>query len=276
MRVAAIVHVFYADMWPELAACLRNLGDCDLTVTYVDEAAVGEARCDFPHAKFIRCENRGYDVWPFLVALKTLDLSLYDLVVKLHTKRDIVKAHPFRMNGTRLNGSAWREHLLAFVQAPEAWRRTLARFDDPKIGMVASRCLVYGRSEGGKDWFDTAVREVNGKFRIPADRNGHFVGGTMFAVRAKALQPFVDYPFTAEMFAVSGSHEPTTLAHIMERMFGLAVVGQGWRLEGFDGSVAWWRFRCAVLRFLFDNRWSERRHSVRICGMTVYIRRFQT
>ena len=275
MKVAVIVHVFYPEMWSELADCVRNLGVCDLTVTYVDEAAVGAARRDFPSALFIRCENRGYDVWPFVTALKALDLVRYDLVVKLHTKRNIERAHVFAMGGTRLNGSAWRDRLLGFVKTPEAWAKTLAAFDDPAVGMVAGRRVVFGRKESGKACYDAAVRELNGKFSIPARRGGFFVGGTMFAVRSSLLRPFADFPFTAEMFAVSGGHESTTYAHLMERMLGLAVGGQGFRIEGFDGSVRWHRFWIAFRRFFFESRWSERRHSIRICGITVYLRRLK-
>lgn len=275
MRVAVIVHVFYPEMWPELAACIGNLGVCDLTVTYVDESAVAVARRDFPNATFVRCENRGYDVWPFVMALKTLDLDRYDLVVKLHTKRNIERAHAFAMGGTRLNGSAWRDQLLAFAKTPEAWVKTLAAFDDPKVGMVAGRSVVFGRKESGKDGYDAALHELNEKFSIPARRGGLFVGGTMFAVRAALLRPFADFPFAAEMFAVSGGHESTTYAHLMERMLGLAVGGQGFRIAGFDGSVRWHRFWIAFMRFFFDNRWSERRHSIRICGITVYLRRLK-
>ena len=275
MKVAVIVHVFYPEMWSELADCVRNLGVCDLTVTYVDEAAVGAARRDFPAARFIRCKNRGYDVWPFVTALKALDLARYDLVVKLHTKRNIERAHVFAMGGTRLNGSAWRDRLLGFVKTPEAWAKTQAAFDDPQVGMVAGRRVVFGRKESGKGCYDAALRELNEKFSIPARRGGLFVGGTMFAVRAALLRPFADFPFTAEMFAASGGHESTTYAHLMERMLGLAVGGQGFCIEGFDGSVRWHRFWVAIKRFFFENRWSERRHSIRICGITVYLRRLK-
>ena len=273
MRVAVIVHVFYPEMWPELAACIGNLGVCDLTVTYVDESAVAVARRDFPNATFVRCENRGYDVWPFVMALKALDLSRYDLVVKLHTKRNIDRAHVFAMGGTRLNGSAWRDRLLGFVKTPAAWAKTLTAFGDPRVGMVAGRQVVFGRKESGKACYDAAVRELQDKFAISARRGGIFVGGTMFAVRAALLHPFADFPFAAEMFAPGGGHESTTYAHLMERMLGLAVGGRGFRIEGFDGSVRWLRFWVAFRRFFFESRWSERRHSIRICGITVYLRR---
>lgn len=273
MRIAVIVHVFYPEMWPELVGCIRNVGDCDLVVTCVDEAAVAAARKDFPEARFLLCENRGYDVWPFVTALKGLDLGRYDLVVKLHTKRNIDRAHVFAMGGATLNGSAWRDRLLGFVKTPEAWARTLAAFDDPRVGMVAGRRIVFGRKESGKACYDAAIRELNEKFAISARRGNLFVGGTMFAVRASLLRLFADFPFAAETFAVSRGHESTTYAHLMERMLGLAVYGQGCRIEGFDGSVRWHRFWIAFRRFFFDSRWSERRRSIRICGITVYLKR---
>lgn len=275
MKVVVVAHVFYPEVWPELAVCIRNVGACDLVVTYVDEESVAEARRDFPSARFIRCENRGYDVWPFVKALKVLDLDRYDLVVKLHTKRNIERAHVFAIGGTRLNGSAWRDRLLGFVKTPEAWAKTLAAFGDPQVGMVAGRQVVFGRKESGKECYDAAVHELREKFAISARRGGLFVGGTMFAVRAVLLRPFADFPFTAEMFAVSCGHESTTYAHLMERMFGLAVSGQGFRIGGFDGSVRLHRFWVVFRRFLFDSRRSERRRSIRICKITLYLRRLQ-
>ena len=85
MKKLVIVHVYYPQFWPELRDCIRNVGACDVVVTYVDEASVAEARRDFPNARFVLCENRGYDIWPFVTALKAVDLAAYDLVAKLHT-----------------------------------------------------------------------------------------------------------------------------------------------------------------------------------------------
>ena len=279
MKVLVVAHVFYPELWPELADCIRTIGDCDLTVTYVDEASVAEARRDFPRARFLLCENCGYDVWPFLKAVQSVDLAGYDLVVKLHTKRDVDLPRKAEVGYTVLNGSRWRDHLLAFVRSPGAWAKTIARFADPSIGMVADRHVVFRRCDakleahGGS--FDTAVRELNEKWGIPAKRNGRFVGGTMFAVRAPILARLVARPFSAEMFGASGGHENETYAHVLERMMGLVVSGLGFRVEGFDGSVAVRRFWAALGKFFFDSRRTERRRSIRICKITVYLRRLQ-
>lgn len=274
MKVAAIVHVFYPEMWPELRDAIKNVSPDELVITYVDEASIREAKADFPAARFILCENRGYDVWPFVTALKAIDPSAFDIVVKLHTKRDIVKNHPFIMNGAKLNGSAWRDYLLAFVKTPETWKATLETFADPKVGLVADLHLVYGRSEGGKNWFDDAVKELKRNFNLRVPWGAWFVGGTMFAVRGKLLKVFADYPFTADMFTVSGSHAPTTYAHLMERMLGLAVEAQGYKLAAFNGSVRRRRLLMAIKRFFFDNRHSARRHTIRVFKITVYRKKF--
>ena len=278
MKTLVVVHVYYPHLWPELAACIRNVGPCDLTVTYVDEAAVAEARRDFPAARFLACENRGYDVWPFVKALKAVDLGAYDLVVKLHTKRDIDLPRKTEVAYTRLNGSAWRDHLLSFVRTPSAWQKTLRRFETPNIGLVAGAPVIFRRGDAKvlrqADSFDRAIRLL-ADWGIRAPARGRFVGGTMFAVRAALLRPLVERPFSAEMFETSAGHDNETLAHILERLLGLLVCGQGFRVEGFDRSVFWRRVCCAVGRFLFDRRESERRRSIRLCGITVYLKRLQ-
>jgi len=279
MRILVIVHVFYPEMWPELADCIRNVGVADLVVTYVDEDSVRQARLDFPTARFVACENRGYDVWPFLKALKTVDVLSYDIVVKLHTKRDLICPKKDVVGHTLLNGSAWRNHLLAFVRTPDAWARTLRKFDDPRVGLVADRHVIFLRRDGLKakycESFDAAVRELTDEWHLPARSSGRFVGGTMFAVRAQALRPFLEREFTPEMFGVSAGHDAETYAHVLERMFGLAVGAQGYRVVAFNGSVTWRRVGHVVGKFFFDSRRSDRRRSIRICGVTVYLKRLE-
>ena len=123
MKTAVVAHVFYPEMWPELAECVRSIGGgVELVVTCVDRA-VGEAALrDFPGARLVVCENRGFDVWPFLKAIGEIDIHGFDAVVKLHTKRDIDLGFDCRFNGCDFNGPNWRNRLLAFCRTPGAWR----------------------------------------------------------------------------------------------------------------------------------------------------------
>lgn len=262
MRLAVLVHVFYPDFWPQLATCIRNLsGEIDLWVTYVDETAVRQARADFPAAHFLACENRGFDIWPFLKVLKGLDLDRYDLVVKLHTKRNVNVPFDMVFNHCRFNGSAWREHLLSFCSSARAWRRTLRRFGDPKIGLVADRHVLIGRNsvppparrpDGsliGNDTrvcFDEAAEEiaslVGGSGRPDLSR-ALFAAGTMFVIRPTPLKLLLKRAFVPEMFDPPDQVRQDGIArhqyaHRVERMLGLCVYAQGLRAEANNGSVA--------------------------------------
>ena len=116
MKTLCIVHVFYPDFWPEIASCLRNVEDpMDLVVTYVDETkGIPEmVRRDFPSAKFLLCENRGFDIWPFLKALQAVNLQDYSVLIKLHTKRDVKRdGRPLVFNNCDFSENASLHFLL--------------------------------------------------------------------------------------------------------------------------------------------------------------------
>ena len=251
MKTLVIVHVYYPQLWPELAACVRNIdGARDLVVTYGDEAAVQGARRDFPEARFLKCENRGYDIWPFIAALRSSDLSRYDVVVKLHTKRDIDDEVRYDFNHAVYNGAAWRNFLLGFARTPEAWRRTRRLLAKSGVGMVAERHVVMRRR-------DVPVSRTKGSFDAAAEflgldpshvrRSGQYVAGTMFAAKPAALRPLLKKELTAEMFETPAGHMTETFAHVMERALGLSVTAAGLKIVAFNGSLrlrrAWYGLR---------------------------------
>ena len=258
MKTAVVAHVFYPEMWPELAECIRSIdGGRDILITYVDPAAVEAARRDFPEARFLECENRGFDVWPFLKALSDLDLGGYDAIVKLHTKRDIRFDFDCRFNGCDFNGSKWRDRLLAFCRTPDAWRRTRATLSRRGVGMVADADLIVRRRDvsraDSKTAFDRAVSEMPsfGCGTLDPSR-AQFVAGTMFAARPEPLEFLLKRGFGAEMFAPSAhvNVDDMEYAHVVERLFGFAVSACGMRIEAFDRSLAWHRFRKRLAKHL--------------------------
>ncbi len=247
MRLLAVVHVFYRELWPELLTCIRNLGEnCEVIVTHVDEAAVAQARRDLPAARFVLCENRGFDIWPFLSVLREADLDRYDAVVKLHTKRDIDFGFDFRFNGCHFNGPAWRERLLSFCRTPDAWRRTVRQLARADVGMVAERHVIVGRRHvpwaHAERAFDLACAELpglGGACGVSPSR-GRYVAGTMFAAKAEPLRLLLRRGFAADLFPVSAHVRPDDCqyAHVVERLMGLAVGACGMRIAAFNG----WRW----------------------------------
>ena len=244
MKIAVIAHVFYPEFWPELAQCIRTIGgSADLFVTYVDEASVAEVRADFPGARLVACENRGYDVWPFLKVVQDLPLSDYDLVVKLHTKRN-VDGEMLVLNHVWIGGGAWRENLLSFCSTEDAWRRTLRRFADPRVGMVADRRLVFRRGDlpAALDGsFDRAREEFRRLTGSAVSSEAEYVAGTMFAARPAVLKPLLAHRFEASEFEPPAGHRCETYAHLLERMLGFSVSAAGLRIAAHNGSPSWRR-----------------------------------
>ena len=93
MKFLVILHIYYEYMWQELKSYLLNLeeGSYDLVVTLSkeNEELKKEILLLNPNSKIILCENRGYDVWPFIKALNEVNLDNYKYLIKLHTKRDL-------------------------------------------------------------------------------------------------------------------------------------------------------------------------------------------
>jgi len=278
-RTLVVAHVYYPQFWEELRDCIGNVGtEADVIVTYVDEASVVAARRDLPQATFLLCENRGFDIWPFLKALATVDLDRYRCVVKLHTKRDIVQDREWVFNHCRFNGAAWRNHLLAFCRTPEAWRRTSVRLSEPGVGMVADRHVIVRRRdfpwEEVRQCFDDAVGEVRtidgcGAFD---SRVAQYVSGTMFASRVEPLRFLLRRGFSAALFDTSGHERDGHIlyAHRVENMFGLAVSAVGLRIEAFNGSLWWRRLYAPVVRFVFRVKETRRRRLVKVLGVPVW------
>jgi lipopolysaccharide biosynthesis protein len=250
MKIAAIVHVFYPDLWPELFLCLGNAlrsVPCDVFVTYSDDAAVRQARLDCPNASFIPCENVGFDLWPFLKVLGHVDLSSYTHVLKLHTKRDVPAEPRIVFNGMDCTGARWRDELLSFVRTPEAWRATLAKIAEPDVAAVAGvRCILRRDDvpmEPTRMSFDRGLELARSVGLRPI--RPQFVGGTMFLMRAEMLAPLRGR-WHAEDFAVPDGHESGTLSHDIERLVGFCACVNGWKIADPGGELRSYRRRVAV------------------------------
>jgi len=268
MKLAVVVHDFYPELRPEIDACLVHLDVLyDLFVTNAGT------------------DNRGFDIWPFLRTLDTLDLTKYTHVLKLHTKRDV--RHSVGFNGMTVSGSTWREWLLSIVRTPEAWAETKARIAEPGIGMVAAaECILDRRATEGREeraMFDAAVREASCRFKRPASvfRRADFVGGTMFLARSEALQPLQGC-FKAGDFDVSNTaHLSNSFAHLAERLIGFSVAAANLRIECPAGDLAARRrsfrllqFRHALAEFLYQDRITSReRHLIKVCRVPVWNRK---
>jgi len=285
MKTLCIVHVFYPEFWPELAECIRNVDESlDLIVTYVDETkGIPELVAkDFPDARCILCENRGFDIWPFLKALGTVDLSGYSILVKLHTKRDVKRdGRPLVFNHCDFSESAWREYLLGFIHDAESWRETKARLALADVGMVADRHVILRRDDtpwfGTRHTMDRALALVEELYGFPSRKGAQFVAGTMFAARPSIFAKLLARGWTADDFVNSVHDNTEQMAHVLERAMGVVVSAEGLRIESPRGDLGRWRIKMAVLDFLkaipgffWSNENKDGRRIVKVCGISIY------
>ena len=232
------VHVFYAELWDELAKCVQNIKPFPfvlyVTMVKADDTLKAKILEAFPSAHIEVVENRGFDVAPFLHVINNLDLDEFSYIVKLHTKRDI----PFEKGSFKgLVGDIWRKKLLYFVSSEDIFKKYIQEFDrNSKVGMQAQYELIVRR-----DFYDMYSSKQTKKFIVnhglPMVKY-RFVAGTMFVVRAHLFKEIQRLGIkSADFPEVIGRPKQPQLAHIFERLFGYFVYAQGFELK--DGAVSW-------------------------------------
>lgn len=237
-RFAVVAHVYYADVWPDLASILDRIRHpFDLIVTTVPgrEDLISSILRRFPDADIRVFENRGRDVRPFLALLEEGRLDRYRYVCKIHGKKS--------KDGGRaeIAGNIWRNRLLFdLIAAPGVIDRTLSIFDaHPDVGMVGSSNYRYPSPNYPSDiaWAENRQRvlQIAGEMGISEEEfTLDFFGGTMFWVRPEALEPLRRLHLTAD-FAEEEGKLDGALEHAVERLFSAATLASGFTLSSIDG-----------------------------------------
>lgn len=235
-KLLVILHVYYPVQVEYFISKLHNINSCewDLLVTgpKLGEAVRSRFEQFKPGCRFLEVENEGYDVWPFIKAVKSEpDFLSYDYVMKLHTKN--ANLGKFVINGIPLRKYKWRSLLVnAMLKSPEQFRKCLNRFEKcPNTGMICSRELLK-RTTGGisedLSMLDNELERLGLKSKKRA-----FCAGTMFIARTAPLSFIQEREISHEMFkGVAVSHSHGTMAHVYERIFGISVSAAGYRLRG--------------------------------------------
>jgi hypothetical protein len=227
--VAVALHLYYPELWPEIAAALapqRFAFDLFVTLTRRPDlpaaqaaALEAEIRAAFPGARVWQLPNHGRDIYPFLWLLEAGLLAPYRAVCKLHSKR----------SPHRADGAEWRRALLAGVLGPpEATAARLARFlEDPRAGLwVAS-----GHLHAGDHWWGinrpraeallarAGLALPPGPLRFPA--------GSIYWARAEVLAQLAGLGLRATDFEPEQALVDGTTAHVVERLMGALAAAAG-------------------------------------------------
>jgi len=226
-RVLVHFHVYYHDQVPYFLEKLANINGCEweLYVTYSQEnPQTNDAIKAFkPDAHFMQVENVGYDVWPFIKLIKSLDISKFDYVLKVHTKTITYKTR--KTNYIRFSGSTWRDLLVdALLKSPEKFARNLSILEqDPKIGIIYSYALMRTCED-----YSALLKQAAAEIGLDI-HNRKFCAGTMFLARISPFGRLKDIEINAEDFGDSHKTAPnSTPAHFYERFFCIMVEDAGY------------------------------------------------
>jgi lipopolysaccharide biosynthesis protein len=184
------------------------------------EAVKGVLRQWAPDAECISFDNKGRDILPFLKVLGEVLAQDEGLVLKLHTKKSL----------HRVDGDVWRKDLLSKLITPQQARKIYESFRhcaDLSIvapeGHVISMDTYWGSNASTVHYL---CRRMDIPMPVPED--AAFPAGSMFYIRPNVLGPLLDIHLDEAEFEEEAGQVDGTMAHAIERVFGiLAVHGKG-------------------------------------------------
>lgn len=232
-RHAIVVHVYYRDMWDELAALIaRQHFDHDLFVTLTkgddlaDDVMYSRILGAFPKARVWALPNHGRDILPFLHLAQSGMLAPYAAVCKLHTKK----------SPHRDDGDAWRQDLTNAVLGDPA--RTVARLASFEADPQAGLWVADGHRLSGAAWWgpnrDRAAAILTKAGLAPDLDPLIFAAGSIYWISSALLQQLAALPMTPADFEPEMGQVDGTTAHALERAFGLISLQSG--LKTFQTS----------------------------------------
>ena len=230
--LCVLAHVYYPDLWEELAGYLANLPPdaYDLYVNLVDTTfsagLLAKVRADFPHARVYISRNAGRDIGGHMRVLRNVRMTDYRFFCLVHTKKS-----PHMSPG---EVQLWRRRLLMPLMGdPDiAAANIKLMLADDKLGLLgAERCRYRALNDNPDKYFD-----LLGRLGIEeGEQEVEFLSGTMMFVRREVLQRLLDE--TPDIDFEPGDDQSTDFhrdgqwAHAVERAFGALVRHMGYRFE---------------------------------------------
>lgn len=234
--VAAVVHVYYPEVWPYLAVRLARLDgrDVDVFVTLPagNRDLIATVHESLPNATCIVVPNRGRDMLPFLLVAKRLAVAGYAAALKVHSKKSL------HFGG----GDQWRDGMLEELLPadPAVLDAILDALREPGTGTVGPRSTYFPLSTywaGNADSVRRLVKPAvtpDALARLEDPKELGFFAGTMFWTRLDAVATLLDVE------TLDFVREPTpkdgTLAHALERAMSVLPELLGRRQFDCDGS----------------------------------------
>lgn len=220
---AAIVHVHYPDLIPELQQCLAIIPEFDAYFSCTNTVVAGQIAAVFPEATILLVPNRGRDIAGFLALCRSLPIARYPLAVKLHTKKSVYRA----------GGEDWRRYLFSrLLPSVDRVEKITAKFlADPQLCALSPPghrvCIQDDRYVGNNAGLLSQLYRICKSAPQPDDT---FVAGSMFWFRPAVLDfwpldSVAEGDFPAERGQTDGE-----LHHAIERFMFVPALRRGFHI----------------------------------------------
>lgn len=230
MKLLIHFHLYYHNQLDYFIKKLSNISDCDwdlfVTICEENEESTKKILALKPDAKIIKVDNIGYDIWPFLQVLKSINTDNYDYVLKIHTKRYI--DYVWWPNGykykTNKKGFYWRNSIVEpLIGSKKIFQNNLEVLKQANIGMIADKNYMIPLKENSSDRdlinYKNLFKDLNIRKKY-----SHFLAGTMFIIKASILNRLINLKVQKTDFDPNSRQGATSsLAHALERIFATLV-----------------------------------------------------
>ena len=212
-EIAVVLHLYYADLWPELRDKLLNIEKSfDLYINLSSTESldlIEEITSSFPNVRLYKIENRGRDILPFIELLKTIIPKNYKYLLKIHSKKS---TH-------REDGDQWRDHLIdSLVLTSDRINESLNHLDNG-AGIVVAKDNKFKLA----DWIGSnrpELEEYSKRIGFNYTEEIFFPAGSMFWTKPETMAPLLKIVQNKE-FGIENGQVDGTAAHAIERLFGI-------------------------------------------------------
>ncbi|MDO4974771.1 MAG: rhamnan synthesis F family protein [Alphaproteobacteria bacterium] len=234
--LAVHFHVFYDEFLEYYLDKLNNLShiDCDVFVTMVSDnlkirRVVQEI---FKNAKFFIVPNRGYDIGAFFFFLNKINFLDYKYILKIHTKnlnkKNILKIHTKSLDkkgniiisSKKLLTKDWVSGLITPMLGSKQFVDDTFKFLEDNLNVT----MVSGIISSDYCHYIDLLSKINANlFNLIHEQVNifRFVPGTMFIARSFIFYKLSHLYSIKDFEITSLSTRDGTLAHVLERGFGI-------------------------------------------------------
>ena len=229
--VCVLMHLFYPDLWPELAAFARNFKSVsrDVFINVVDTQWTPQ----FQRELHELCPNAFVQLSATLVVILGDSFAFSTMSILRNTNCFLSCNRKKSPHIASEKGDYWRRCLLrAFAGSPDIVAECVQTFkDDPTVGLIGAsewRATEMGHNE-------VQFERMLDLFQIePQFRSVEYLSGTMFLIRSEVVQRLYDGLKEIEWEHGGDKelafHMDGQIAHAVERVIGNLVRQMGYRM----------------------------------------------